>query len=429
MNAVPSTARRRDLLLAVTASAWVAILFAAFRPGLMSVDSVLQYEQGMTGVYNNWHPPFVSLLHGIAGRLTGSPWPLFLAQLVLLGGGMALLARAAPPSRTAAAFALLVVFLLVPPIWSLAVTLWKDVLMAIALLWAVVALRARKPWSAFACCVVAVLCRHNAIFAALPLVLYGAALATPRTAVRAAIALGAIVGLGAAPGVVDRLLHAEDRFITGSLLVFDEVAVYTAHPETFAGSPFATQYTASDMARVYSPASNVPIFHGGPEARRIPESVLPPRRVEIEREWLRVVRAHPGAYLRHRILHFFSVTSIDAPICYPFHVGISGNRRGLQLDESRALYKALRRIQDATGSTPLFRGWPWLAVLGAIAVFTGLASRGRSLAFWTALSGLAYAAGYLAVGVVCDFRYLYWSLVSVFAACLVWLSDAPSREC
>ena len=35
---------------------------------------------------------------------------------------------------------------------------------------------------------------------------------------------------------------------------------------------------------------------------------------------------------------------------------------------------------------------------------------------WVALSGIAYAFSYLPVGISCDFRYLYWTVLSCFAA-------------
>lgn len=420
-------ARRRDRLLFVVAAGWVLVLYAAFQPGLMSVDSVLQYQQGITGRYNNWHPPFVSLLNGLAGRLAGSPWPLLVAQLSLLAAGMCLLARAAPPQSAPFSLAVLAAFFLLPPVWSIAVTLWKDVLMAVALLWAVVDLRVRRPARSFAWMIVAVLCRHNAIFAAVPLAVYAAALSAPRAAGRAALVAVQLVALAIAPRIVDRLLHAEDRFIAGALLLFDEMAIYADHPEALKASPFSREYTAQDVARVHMVQSCVPIFHGGPEARRFPESSLPARRPEISREWLRLLRAYPGTYVRERVSHFLSLISIGWPACYPFQIGISPNNWGFHLQEGGAVLRALRRFQDATASTWLFLGWPWLMLLLAIGAWAAMRHGARSLALWTTLSGLAYAGGYLAVGVVCDFRYLYWSVIAVFAAVELLLSESGRR--
>src|SRR5438094_10132335 len=100
-----SRPRVRDGLLLALVIGWVLVLFTAFRPGLMSWDSLQQYEQGLSGQYGNWHPPVVSLLNGIAGRLAGSPWPLLVAQLLAIGMAMALLVRRAPANRAAISLA------------------------------------------------------------------------------------------------------------------------------------------------------------------------------------------------------------------------------------------------------------------------------------------------------------------------------------
>src|SRR5438093_10213584 len=116
-----SRPRVRDGLLLALVIGWVLLLFSAFRPGLMSWDSLQQYEQGLSGRYGNWHPPVVSLLNGIAARLAGSPWPLLLAQLLAIGACMAFLVRRAPPDRAALALALFCSFLVAPPVWSIGV--------------------------------------------------------------------------------------------------------------------------------------------------------------------------------------------------------------------------------------------------------------------------------------------------------------------
>src|SRR5207249_8379308 len=96
---------------------------------------------------------------------------LLLAQLIAMGMGMALLVRRAVPSRAALALALFCAFLLAPPVWSIGVTLWKDVLVGTALLGAVAALDTGRPMLALALSVLGTLCRHNAVVAAVPLAL------------------------------------------------------------------------------------------------------------------------------------------------------------------------------------------------------------------------------------------------------------------
>src|SRR5262249_48642744 len=137
-----------------------------------------------------------------------------------------------------------------------------------------------------------------------------------------------------------------------------------------------------------------PIFSGG-QPHQLNSATLAPRRAAIRAEWLRVVSAHPDVYVRHRFRH---LQGLLGPICYPFQVGIGPNPWGFRLRDHTMLHKGLRRLQEATRESLLFHGWFWVL---AVIIVAGVAYRRhhlRSLAFWTALSGLAYTAGYLIVG-------------------------------
>jgi len=366
----------------------------------------------------------VSLLNGIAARLSGSPWPLLLAQLLAIGMSMALIVRRAPPDRAAVALALFCGFLLAPPVWSIGVTLWKDVLVGAALLGAVAALGDGRPTLALGLTVLGTLCRHNALVAALPLVLPAVNQMIRNRRARILAGIAAIAFVALAPKLAERALGARDEWTLGALLVFDEVAVYSAHPDLLAKSPLGKDFSMKDLQYIYSPASCQPIFSGGPEAPRISGASLPARRAEIRAEWLRAVRTAPLAYARHRLLHFRSLLGADGnPVCYPFHVGIHpGNPWGFKLHEEAAIYRALRRAQDRLSNTFLFRGWFWMLALTILAL-VGWRRGDARLAVWTALSGWLYGAAYLVVGVVCDFRYLYWSVLATFAAAALLLDS------
>src|SRR5437588_8930169 len=107
---------RREVMLFTLGGAWVATLFSTFQPGLMSWDSLQQYEQGVSGKYGNWHPPVVCFLNGLAARVAGSPWPLLLIQLVAIAVGMALIVRRSPAVRAWSALAIFFAFLAAPPV-------------------------------------------------------------------------------------------------------------------------------------------------------------------------------------------------------------------------------------------------------------------------------------------------------------------------
>jgi len=394
----------------------------------MSWDSLQQYEQGLSGRYGNWHPPVVCLLNGIVARLAGSPWPLLVLQLFAIGMGMALLTRRAPPARATAALAIVCGFLVAPPVWSIGVTLWKDVLVGAALLCAVASLDAKRPALALGFAVLGTLCRHNAILGALPLGVSAATHLVRDHRGRVVAGVAAVGLLAAAPKLAERVLGARDEWPLGQLLVFDEIAVYSAHPDLLASSSLHRDFTIDDLKYVYSPASLMPIFVGaGPEAHRITSASLPPRRVEIRADWIRAVGSHPLTYARHRMLHLRSVLGADGnPVCYAFHVGIDPNPWGFKLRADGSAYQWLRGMQEALRNTFVFRGWFWMLALVLLAA-VAWRRRAPRLAIWTAASGWLYGAAYLFVGVVCDFRFLYWPVLAAFATAAL-LVRWPSRQ-
>src|SRR5512142_2032385 len=46
----PGRARRWQLAIAAAALAWAAVVFAAFHPGVMSIDALVHYGQGLDDV-------------------------------------------------------------------------------------------------------------------------------------------------------------------------------------------------------------------------------------------------------------------------------------------------------------------------------------------------------------------------------------------
>lgn len=57
----------------------------AFYPGMMSADSMVQWEQVLTGVYNDHHPPFHTFTIWLATRIAFTPTSVAIAQILFLG--------------------------------------------------------------------------------------------------------------------------------------------------------------------------------------------------------------------------------------------------------------------------------------------------------------------------------------------------------
>ncbi|MCY1045822.1 hypothetical protein OV208_31205 [Corallococcus sp. bb12-1] len=430
-DVVQQAASRRDTVLRISVVLWVGVLYAAFQPGLMSVDTIDQYAQGLSGTFDDVHPPLGSWLLGLSGRLVGSPWLVLVGQLLLMAGSMALLVRTPDARKGRWGVLVLWAFLAMPTVWALAVTLWKDVMTAAVLLGAVAALKYRRPFWALALMMAGAALRHNALIATLPLAIpVVAQLSRPtwRWPLRALVLTGLMVGLALSPSLVNRALGAHKAWAAGQLFLFDLAGIYAAHPELFPGSTLEQDTSAVELARSYSPFHVGFVLAGAPDARPIRLGSLPERRDALVSEWARVVRQQPAAYAHHRWETFRRlIGATDSPVFFPFQARIEPNPWALHLPDQGWLNQALRATADRVGNSVLFRGWAWLGALTLLAVLSLRDVRRRSLALFTALSGLGYGLSYLVISIGCDFRFLYWSVIATFAALALWVTEeAPS---
>jgi hypothetical protein len=410
---------------------WAALLFAAFHPGYMSVDSLVQYGQGLDGAFSNQHPPLGSIVLGLCGRLTGSPAGALALQLALVGGGFALLVGPAPRARRAAAVLLTLAFLATPSTWATAVVLWKDVLLAGALLLACAALRARRTALALALLVVAALLRHDGLAAAGPLAA-GAAFTSPalRSRSRRLGAAGAAIGaMLLLPPLLERAVRARDVWPAGQLFVYDLAGIAVREPGAFAGSLLSRQVTLDDVRERYTPFTGGPLmFARGPGDHVIPFHELTHHR-ELAGEWLRAILAHPRAYLAHRLAVFAAALGAHRGAAFgPYHVGVDPNRWGLRADPGR-LARALGALRDAARDGPLFRGWFWVALCAAVVALGARRAARDAVPLWIAASGLSYALVHLAIAVAAEFRYVYWTALAPFAAAAAALAFRSTAHC
>ncbi|BDG01733.1 hypothetical protein [Anaeromyxobacter oryzae] len=424
---------RRAAALALAAGAWAAIVFAAFRPGLMSIDALVHYGQGLQHAYSNQHPPLVAVLFGLSGWSFGTPAGILALQLGTIGGGFALLSwrglRDGP--RPLPSLLVLAVFLAAPTTWTFAAMLGKDGLMAGALLLACAALRSGRPGATLALALAGTLLRHNAILAAAPLAV-GAIWEGRRPSgrlARGAVAAVAVAVLAAAPAAVERATRARDVWPLGQLLAYDLAGIYVRHPEALPASTLARDLSVADLRRLYTPFTGGPlIFPRHPGDPGIPFDGLAARRDELTAEWLRAVRTYPRAWLAHRWDVFRALLGTQrGPAFYPFHATLDPNPWGLRLHPG-SLSRALEAVRDGARDGIAFRGWFWIGLSALATAVAARRARRDGVPLWIALSGLAYALAYLAVSVSAEFRYLYWTALSTFATAAAALGTGAAAR-
>jgi hypothetical protein len=115
----------------LTLAAWAPSLvwFAALRPGLMSGDSLSEWQQATGGHWVDLHPPVYTAAMWVSDRLGGGPSLLTVSQSLLLAAAVVAVARAmvrlgGRPWAVATCAAVVVVS---PMYGAFSISLWKDI--------------------------------------------------------------------------------------------------------------------------------------------------------------------------------------------------------------------------------------------------------------------------------------------------------------
>ena len=188
-KAVLSTRKRKIICFTVfllLSMAVFGLYYAAFYPGAFSADSFTQYQQAITGKYNNWHPVLHTLLGftlplAITGGWVGS---IVLFQLIVFSFAAAYAAYTILRHSNIPYAALSLAFILISPATAvMSLYPWKDIPFAIMTLLAVSYAAntyfTKGEWlkkrshivAVVAVLVLATVFRHNAILFTLPMLI------------------------------------------------------------------------------------------------------------------------------------------------------------------------------------------------------------------------------------------------------------------
>ena len=85
-----SLARRPRLVLAGLCIAFALVQLYAFHWGVITPDSVVQYEQALTGRYDDWHPPVTAWLWRQLLHFGPGGAPFLVTEIMLYWGAFGL---------------------------------------------------------------------------------------------------------------------------------------------------------------------------------------------------------------------------------------------------------------------------------------------------------------------------------------------------
>jgi hypothetical protein len=441
---------RISLIVALlVALAGVILAMIAYFPGYMSPDSIWQLAQGRSRIFDDTHPPLMALIWGALDKLWRGPAPMVLLQNVLFWGGLAGFSVWLTPQRAPIVMGLIGYW---PPVFALLGTVWKDVQMGAALMSAlalilltdkVIGSHARRimALSAYAALIYATAMRHNGVLAAFPLLVLLVArtpsLTGSRPRSRIAALCAAAVVMVLLVGATNQALTARHSYLWQQSMVYDLAAISLADgrdefpPSLWQGKPPISQerlselYDPGESGALYFPLKPGRHFEFVSSERGEP---MPDPLKELPRAWATAIFRHPIAFARHRWRLTRNLLGIGTEyVCIAYWEGITENDLGVTLHQSamnRGVMAALRFLRN----TVLFRGWVYVLVLLSLSVVAML-RRGDLMPVSLAVgaSGLLNSLPHLIVGVGCDFRYLWWSVICALCLLAIVVVDVARR--
>jgi hypothetical protein len=313
-------------------------------------------------------------------------------------------------------------------------TVWKDVGMGAALMASLAPLaflrtaqgRYRAPLAilAFVFLCYGAMTRQNAIVAVVPLAalladgLFPFAKASWKRSIGATgLLLIAILGIYV---LFSQLLVSHRQYLWQQSMVFDLVAITLAeNQDQFPGSYWRSQPNVSleHMRELYDPSHSGTLFFTIKPGHHFEfiqsDGPMPQELRDLAWAWARSVAYHPIEYVEHRVRMGRILMAFATPeVCLAFHEGVDDNDLGVPHPDS-PLNRTVMRFLHAVRNTFFFRGWLYIAVLllGLGAVLSRHLPQ-RSVITAMIASGLLNGLPHLVIGVGCDFRFLFWTVVT-----------------
>jgi hypothetical protein len=422
-----------------------AIAYASvFYPGAMSFDSAYQWWQARGGESTNIQGIGMIWLWRADNALAPGPGAIFMLQLLLFWGGMALIAQhLSAPTPMRLAFMLVVAA--APVCFVLLSHVWSDVMLMCVLTCAVAAMLLarghRRRWlaPAYALLFLAVTLRHNAAAAVFPLLVYmehlrtadaGRAAGKPIRTIGIALLVAFIFQFATA--MLERAVD-QPRTMFAATAQWDLAAISLDVGEILLPSKtHGPGLTLDDLRQAFEPFTNTSLF-ARTRAGMMQPYLAPadPLNGEIRRAWIEAVLAHPREYLAHRwrlTRALFGSKSRDWPYGLVYFDGafqFDGNPP--VTPNTTDAHAWCLRLFDAMRDSVVLSTWPYLG-LGLVALALAWRRRHRAdmePAFAVLISGVLYAAPLPFVAPAAEMRYTGWVCLATLLGTALVL--APPR--
>jgi hypothetical protein len=434
-----SPARRAALAAALLCLA----MLAAFWPGVAMFDTLNQYQQIVSGNYDDWHPPAMARLWSLfhAAGWHGQA-PMFLLQILLYWTGLGLVSAALARQGARVAAGAVLLLGIWPPFAGWQVAVLKDGQMAGALLAATglactwrLRGEAMPRWAVALVVLLltyATLVRINAVFATVPLAFGLLGDGAWRPVRHGALMLAATIAVLAAMPVINHgLLRAATSDVGRSLPIYDLAGIALhAGPEAVPVLP-ASAWRSAEAQGCIRPLLWDPL---GDRCDFISDglAVAAPGR-QLTGMWIGAIAHHPLGYAAHRLTHWNATMRWLVPERYPLAEPQEASEpNALGLGSPPRWTAPFQRIAGGLAESPLGAPIVWLAAaLAVVALCWRRADAGSRLAVTLALSAVLTELAFLVISVAADYRYHLWAMlatgIAVALVALVAGAGLPRR--
>jgi hypothetical protein len=423
-----------------------AVTIIAYYPGLLTFDSIWQFNQSVSGQYMDHHPPLMGWIWSLTNRVIPGPFGILLLQVSLMWLALLLIADGAARRGLRHAWIVIAIGFL-PPIIGVEGEIWKDIEMAAALLFgAAIIYRASAGREDTGLIVAAIALipifyatavRANAPAATGPILVYWARYVFRGMRLRAAILVGGIVlalMLGGQWIFENKFLQVRHAYISQFLEAWDLAAIRCAGGDVTI--PVQFHRVAPDVRPLCEAFDSLKAdFLFAPAGAPLSPSTDPEVIRELDREWRRAIFAYPSIYLTHRLRAFDAMLGVGTdevrrPLWLPYSIP---NPYGFTFVPNSITYVIGVGVGVAR-AIGLYNGRIWLAIAFAVCAFAAMRMRrgwggdqSVIFAFALAASAITYTLPYFFITPSPDYRYLYWTVVATaVSAALTLLHWRPT---
>ncbi|MEM9543635.1 MAG: glycosyltransferase family 2 protein, partial [Cyanobacteria bacterium P01_E01_bin.42] len=419
-----------------------------YYPALMSPDSLNQWQQALANSYDDWHPPLMTLGMRATQYLTSSPALFAIIQGFCFFASVYLFVSILLKNQSISSKLQIFCFSLIPFIpllWNYSVTLWKDVWICTSLLLMLCCLfklkSDRKILYFFLYCILFSISLHfrKSVIFYFPFFIFEVYFILKKDLkLKSLYFLGAFlisifIVFGFTP-TINSLAKVQSTHQEGKAFLYDVIGTYlntsSPRPESFQNLFKEIKNEGKDtsyqeLRKFYSPITGDDyVWHENAifSYTKVEEN----RRKILQSLFIESILKHPQAYLAHK-MEVWSYMLGYRGVQYPYEIEITKNN--INLSSSSKIPQVNDYVVDRLlpGLESFFLPRDYFYLLFVLMTISWTAHKilrenpNRSKNhYWSSLSvAFSFAASFLFVSPVVNFRYLFASCVILFLLTLV----------